>query len=212
MLAEYQQVFRGERQDERQAETAQARRGTEDDDDRAINDEESRHVCRQGALVLTLREQRLQTRPVPEVVRPIDHGEHRNPQHPRRVDDRPLDSAQLARHKRLGRRVDVPPARPLVMPAVNALPVAEGYEREESGELAQRRVEALGAKERLVTALVEQREPLNEREGEQKLAGSPSPPPRREGERDAARGDGDTGERDSSAGCVRGTKLRQRRR
>src|SRR4029079_6189567 len=62
MLAEYQQVFRGERQDERHAEQAQARRGTEDDDDRAINDEESRHVCRQGALVLTLRGQRLQTR------------------------------------------------------------------------------------------------------------------------------------------------------
>ena len=82
------------------------------------------------------------------------------------------------------------------MAAVNALPVVERDQREESGQVAERNVEALRLEERLMSALVQQREPLHHRDREQRLSPEPERPLRLQGEieRQARKGDALTGD------------------
>ena len=61
------------------------------------------------------------------------------------------------------------------MPGVDALPVVERNEREESGHLPDHAMNAPRAKQRLVPALVKDREPLHERDGKNDLTGEPEP-------------------------------------
>jgi hypothetical protein len=96
-----------------------------------------------------------------------------------------------------------------VVAAVDALPVVEGDQREESRDVSKRGVQPLRPEKRLVPALVEQREPLDHRDGQEELSSEPRDPVRvcREVERDPRERDRLRG--DDSALAIGGTKMNE---
>src|SRR6476619_4309666 len=93
-----------------------------------------------------------------------------------------------SRRQRLGGGIEILPPGPLVMARVDAPPAAVGNQREEGGDMADRRVPPAAREERLVPALVQDREPLHEGERQQTLSRNPRRPAAGRRERDAGRG------------------------
>ena len=174
VLAENDDVLDHERQQHGQAGGAEKDGRTECDDDGGVGHRQSRRLDGHRAGRDRLRaEQPEQPDEVPEVGHPIEQREDRDPEAPADVDDEPFDTTQWAWHERGRGRVEILPPGPLVVTRVDRLPAAKRDQREEPGERSDEIVQPAGAEERAVPALVQEREPLQEGHGQDRLPRCP---------------------------------------
>ena len=92
---------------------------------------------------------------------------------------------------------------------VDAAPAFERNEGKEAGDIAGRAVERVGAKERVVAALVQQHEPFDQRGGEHDLANCPRRHGVMGGQPAAGRGDRDGTAEDDRAAQISGFEMVQ---
>ena len=124
---------------------------------------------------------RLLSGEIPVVVEPIQRGEQRQPGLPADVDDDEFQPRERARHEGGGGQVEVLPAGPVVMHAVDQLPAAERDGGEVAGHAPCGAVEPAGAEEGAVPGLVQQDEPLEQGDRQEELAEQPNGPGVRSG-------------------------------
>ncbi len=187
VLAEKQQVFDAQTDEQRHPGHAQDHRRAGDRQDPTVDRQQHRQVPCDRPPILRPGEQAAEPGQVPVVVDPIQDGKERDPEAPARVDERALGAPQRPRHERLGRRIEVLPAGPLVVAPVHPNPGVVRNQREERRQPSGEGVIAPRPEQRVVPALVQDHEPLDEHQGEQRLPGKPECPAVRERERDPDR-------------------------